>query len=71
MGQELYDKDKIKFLEMILLFSGSFALLWYSTIKAKIEFPLEIFLTFTAGLMSSGLLISCLLKKYLSHHENK
>ncbi len=63
--------DKLRFLETIFLFSGSFALLWYSIIKAKIEFPLKYFLTFTAGLLFSLIIVSYLLKKLLTTYRSE
>ena len=60
--------DKLKFLELIFLFSGSFALLWYSIVKAYIEFPIKIFLIFLVGLTLSAILVSYLLKRLLTSY---
>lgn len=63
--------DKLKFIEVIFLFSGSFALLWYSVIEAKMKFPLKYFLTFTAGLLVSLIIVGYLLNNWLTTYRSE
>ncbi len=42
------------------------ALLWYSIVKAYIEFSLELFVLFIVGLVISGIVVVYLLKKWLT-----
>lgn len=63
--------DKLKFIELLFLFSGSFALLWYSIVKAFTEFSTELFIVFLIGLISSGVIVTYLLKKWLTKYRSE
>ncbi len=63
---EISKSDKLEFLKIIFLFSGSGALLWYFIVKSWIDFPRIIFWIFMDGLLIIFIVIVYKLRTWLT-----
>ncbi len=63
--------NKLKFLELIFIFSGTLAMLWFSIIKAYKEFTSIEFIVFLVGLFITVGFVVYILKKELTTFWSK